>query len=203
MKKLIKASRVFTRILVVAFAFAALAGVGTLIQATQGGYFDKISYKTDSWDRKFDYELVEVMHERGKEPIYKVEINGKIRNVTEEVWQTYLGEDYNTITYHIESIKLCKEETFFGLFSTGYFEQEFWRGSYPWYGPIQPFTEQDAQTLVNDIYANEGWNNHLFQSETTVEFSSTSYCRHNEYFLDKSAIRCKNPEINWWWNWFI
>lgn len=175
-----------------------LAGAVTAVQAVRGGLFDKIAYTVESYDRKLQYELVRVERERGEDPIYKVRIEtGLIDNnldINEDVWRSYMGDDYNTVTYHVEEV--CLQKKTFGF---GYCYQRISRGNYPWEEQVLPFTEEEVDILIQDV-RKSGWKDTLFRSETSVDVheATTGYCHGT--FPESGATEYQNKKIDWWWN---
>lgn len=187
-KKLVKYA------LVAVLALVVLAGAVTLRQAVRGGRFDKIAYTVESYDRKLQYELVRVERERGEDPIYKVQIETELIDVTEEAWERYLGDDYNAVTYHVEEV--CLQKKTFGF---GYCYQRISRGNYPWEEQVRPFTEEEVDILIQDV-RKSGWKDTLFRSETSVDVHETTRGYSNGTFPESGATEYQNKKIDWWWN---
>ena len=186
-------------ILVVVLVLTVVAGIVTLNQAVKGGCFDELYYEIESKDCKLEYALVEVLRERDEPPVYKVDINGKTVSVSEDIWENYLGNEYNTITCRTETVSICK----FNASGTYQF-LKFSRSNYPWEGPAKPYSEAEIETLLRDIYKQQCWSrpfhpgNRLFQSETTVKFdvSVIGHGAEKAPYVGKTEI--EHPKINWW-----
>lgn len=169
----------------------------TVWQAFRYGFFGMV-YEQSSGSYAADYKLVHIFNERGKPPVYEVKIDGTTYKLSEDIWQKYLGEDYNTVTIQIEKVTIYQANSPSFEHSDN---QEFSRYSLPWEPPPQPFTEAEVYELI-ELCQDNGWGEILWASDSTVSFDTSGVSKLNSFDgpidQDEGMVQI-DVDIDWWW----
>ena len=142
-------------LLVVALICIALIGwiswheIGNEVLLHEG----RFRYGIATEEAKWSVEVLEVVREKGKEPIYIVGLNGSKLKVnghelTEAEYKKYIGEGNNTITVKKSTINLWLSKNPFNDDLEYAWLYKADRVQYPWSEPLIEFTDEDAKNLV-------------------------------------------------------
>lgn len=114
---------------------------------------ERFRYTTITEEITWSAEVLDIVREQGKEPIYVIGLNGSklkfdAHELTETEYSKYIGEGNNAITVKKATLNLwLAKNPFNGDISSAWLYQAQ-RIQYPWSDPIETFTDEDAISLV-------------------------------------------------------
>lgn len=114
---------------------------------------DKLAYKITSEENQYKVELTDVNKEKGRETTYTIYLKyGDFGPLTlpENVYNEYIGDEYNTITVKEEylTIYIANKPNNF----TSYKIRKLKRYSFPWDDkPAAKFTKENVEEVINVI----------------------------------------------------
>ena len=114
---------------------------------------DRIAYEAYSETEQVRVEVVEVMREKDKEPIYRLAIDGNRINtieLEESVFLEYIGEGNNTISIQVETLRFYIDDSLFkwDIDFTDYYICRLCRIAYPWEEPVEPFSQEEKEMAL-------------------------------------------------------
>lgn len=112
-----------------------------------------LHYKIATGEEQEIIENLEVIKEKGKEPIYRFDILGKQIEVQEAVYEEYIGDGNNAISIQTSEMKVYTRQVFFAPSFSYYISES--RIAYPWQDDIKPYTKKDAEVLANKFLNKE------------------------------------------------
>lgn len=111
----------------------------------------RFQYNIKSEEQRYSVEVVEIIKESGKEPVYVIGFNGsRVRTceLTETQYNQYIGDGNNTITVKKATLQLWLSKNPFSNNLENAWLYEVYRIQYPWSEPLTEFTDDDAKELL-------------------------------------------------------
>lgn len=111
--------------------------------------YDRIAYKTDSYEEKRKFTVNDILYEKDKEPVYELSI-GVLNNVyvTESDFKKYVGEDTNILTVKYECLDIYVAKANFGTSFDESHHLYLRRTAYPWADQKSKFSEKEIQEAI-------------------------------------------------------
>lgn len=118
----------------------------------------RFRYSIESEESRWSVDVLDIITEKGKEPVYVLGINGSIvnkRELSESQYFKYIGADCNAITVKKSTLNLWLSKNPFTDDLNHAWRYEAQRIQYPWSEPLTEFTDDDAKELV-DAFISDG-----------------------------------------------
>ena len=112
---------------------------------------NRLAYLTKCYEETEDIEVKDILREKGKEPIYTIEINGEEVDIPESIYLKHIGDENNSITLRIEELSVFIARDMLGFSFDTSDTISLLRISYPWEGTPQKFSEREIQYTLNEI----------------------------------------------------
>lgn len=111
--------------------------------------YDRIAYKTDSYEKKYKFTVNDILYEKDKEPVYELSI-GLLDNVyvTESDFKKYVGEGTNILTVKHDRLDIYVAKAKFGTSFDKSHDLYLKKVSYPWEDQASKFSEEEIQEAV-------------------------------------------------------
>ena len=149
---------------------------------------DRIAYAACSETVRASVEVLGIIREKDKEPIYRVRCKAAGDNVgfwdetvelEEKVYFKYIGDGNNTISVQVEVLKFAVDDSFFEIDFTDYYYFRLRRIAYPWEEPVDPFSQEEkeialAALLEKDYAYFGGCNGHGSSNEPAFHVGDNS-----------------------------
>ena len=131
-------------LLIVAAIFVVVLIIGLV---RYNNNYDRIAYKTDSYESKIKFEVTHIAKEKDQEPLYTIDVDyyGEIE-VPGSIYNEYL-DGYNTITVHREELSVHAAASKLGKSFDESKERIIYRVSYPWES-ASPFSDAEIKEAV-------------------------------------------------------
>ena len=103
---------------------------------------DQMVYETKSYDEQVTVSVSHVTREKGKEAVYTIDASYQDYEIPESIFEAYIGAGNNTITLHIEEMKIYtatnREFTTYNFYTAQ-------RWSAPWEECAAPFSDSELK----------------------------------------------------------
>ena len=111
--------------------------------------YDRIAYKTDSYEQKYKFTVEDTLREKDKALIYKLNIGilGDVY-VTESDFKKYVGEGTNIMTVKHDRLDIYVAKAKFGTSFDKSHDLYLKKVSYPWEDQDSKFSEEEIQEAV-------------------------------------------------------
>jgi hypothetical protein len=140
----------FVALIIIALVgFLAWHEIGDEVLLHNGRFRYSLATEEDKWS----VAVLDIVRERGKEPIYIVGFNGtKLKSngheLSEADYKKYIGEGNNAITVKKSIINLWLSQNPFNDNLEDAWLYQAVRIQYPWSDPLVEFTDNDVKNLV-------------------------------------------------------